>query len=66
MENEQNYAENNLELEYLCSQESFDKWLYENYSINNGDMLIALYEDTSVSDKYIKDKGLPADIELNF
>lgn len=54
------------ELEYLCSQEAFDKWLYENYPINNGDMLLALYEDGDVLQKYIDDMGLPQDIDLEF
>jgi hypothetical protein len=61
-----NDSEMITELKYLCSQEAFDKWLYENYSIWNGDRLIQLYEDGEVMNKYIKDMGLPDDTEFNF
>lgn len=54
------------DLEYICSQEAFDKWLYENYSIWNGDRLLQLYEDGGVLQKYIDDMGLPQDIDLEF
>lgn len=54
------------ELEYLCSQEAFNKWLYANYQINNGDMLLKLYENGDVLQKYIDDMGLPQDIDLEF
>lgn len=54
------------ELEYLCSQEAFERWLYDNYPINNGDMLIKLHEDGDVLQRYIDDMGLPQDIDLEF
>ena len=51
---------------YMHTQEAFDKWLYENYMIWNGNRLVELYEDGTVRDKYIKDMGLPIDTELEF
>lgn len=54
------------ELEYLCSEEAFVRWLYTNYEINNDDMLIKLYEDGDVLQKYIDDMGFPQDIDLEF
>lgn len=45
----------------LLTQESFDKWLYENFFICNGDMLIELYEDMTNVENYLSDMGLPVD-----
>lgn len=51
---------------YLCSEEAFHKWLYENFSIWNGDRLVQLCDDWDVLQKYIDDMGLPQDIYLEF
>lgn len=44
--------------------EQFNDWLYENYSIWNGDRLISLLEDGDVQSKFLSDMGLPEDTEL--
>lgn len=44
--------------------EQFNDWLYENYSIGNGDMLLELQENTSVQEIFLLDHDLPLDTEL--
>lgn len=44
--------------------EAYDKWLYANYPIYNGDMLLNLYENMSVFDAYLRDNDLPLDSEM--
>lgn len=45
-------------------EDKYTAWLYENYSIGNGDMLIRLLEDMTVFDKFLSDNDLPPDTEL--
>jgi hypothetical protein len=52
------------EQQYLSSMESFNKWLYENYQINNRDALTDLFESPEAQEKYLKDMGLPPETEL--
>jgi hypothetical protein len=47
------------EMDYLLSVEAYDKWLYANYPIYNGDMLLSLYESGDVEAKYLREHGLP-------
>jgi hypothetical protein len=54
------------ELEYLCSQESFDKWLYEKYQLDAKEFLTDILYADFAKKTYIRDKGLPKDIELEF
>lgn len=53
-----------LEQEALLTEEAYSKWLYENYSIWNGDRLISLLEDGCTQEKYLRDMGLPIDSEI--
>ena len=48
----------------LATTENFRAWLYKNYSIGNGKMLVELEEDMNVLEQYLDDKNLPADTEL--
>ena len=45
-------------------QDKFDEYLYNNYLICNGDMLVELYEDTDILVNWLKDQGLPTDLEV--
>jgi hypothetical protein len=45
-------------------QDKFDEYLYNNYPIGNGDMLVELYEDTDILCDWLKDMGLPEDLEV--
>lgn len=44
--------------------ELFNDWLYENYSIGNGEMLINLMENTAIQTNFLLDHDLPLDTEL--
>ena len=48
----------------LATTENFREWLYKNYPIGNGQMLVELEEDMNVLEQYLDDMNLPADTEL--
>jgi hypothetical protein len=52
------------EQEYLSSMESYRVWLYDNYPINNGDMLLQLEESAVAQIRYLQEHNLPIDTEL--
>lgn len=52
------------ECQSLLTVEAFDKWLYKNKTICNGDMLIEAYENPTTQLEYFADMGLPADSEI--
>ena len=52
------------EHEYLSSQEAFNVWLYDNYSIGNGHTLLTLQCDSGVQIKYLNDNDLPLDTDI--
>jgi hypothetical protein len=54
------------ELEYLCSRESFCKWIEDNYQPIWDDRLVDLMEDGDVASAYLEAVGLPDDTELEF
>lgn len=45
-------------------QEMFVEWIHKNYSIGNGKMLVERMEDTQTQEAFIKESGLPDDVEL--
>jgi hypothetical protein len=47
--------------QYLLNEEAYTKWLYDNYFIGNGDMLVRLLEDADVALTYLAEHGLPLD-----
>ena len=49
---------------YLSTAESFNAWLYENYAIGNGDMLLGLTENTNVQEIFLREHNLPLETEL--
>ena len=53
-----------LEDQDLLRESSFIEWLYKNYSIGNGDMLISYLENGHTFDTYLKEHGLSPDSEL--
>ncbi len=44
--------------------DEFTDWIYENYSVGNGDRLITLMEDTNIQDKFLRDMDLPLETEI--
>ena len=44
--------------------DKFDDWLYKNYYIGNGKTLVSLIEMHGVVEQFLKDMGLPLDIEF--
>lgn len=52
------------ELDYLLSAKGYDDWLYKNYTITNGDMLLSYYESGDVQLKYLREHGLPDNSEI--
>jgi hypothetical protein len=62
--NHQLQQEEQQQIEQLLTADAFTKWLYENYTINNGDMLLDRYEDGCTQLKYFHDMGLPSDSEI--
>jgi len=50
--------------EYFRSLEMFNDWLYENYMIGNGHMLVNLLEDGDVQARFLDEAGLDEDTEL--
>ena len=54
---EQQYTEQNI-------ADSFNTWLYKNYYICNGNHLVSLMENHRVVAEFLKDMGLPLDIEF--
>jgi len=44
--------------------ELFNDWLYENYFIGNGEMLINLMENPAIQTEFLNEHGLPEDTEL--
>lgn len=42
----------------------FNDWLYENYPIGNGHMLVELTENAAIQTMFLLDKNLPLDTEL--
>lgn len=53
------------EYQYAKGQ-GFTDWIYKNKPIGNGDMLIEALENTNLQDQYIKEAGLPLDVELEY
>ena len=49
----------------LATSEKFREWLYKNYPIGNGKMLVGFEEDMNVLEQYLDDMNLPADTELD-
>ena len=62
--NHQAELEQQYKLEKNTIADKFDDWLYKNYHIGNGDTLVRLMEDSSVVERFLKDMGLPLDIEF--
>jgi hypothetical protein len=48
----------------MTLQDAFDKYLYKNYPIGNGEMLLNLYEDTDIWTDWLNDMGFPEETEL--
>ena len=44
--------------------DKFSAWLYDNYAIGNGDMLLSLAENTSVQEIFLREHNLPLETEL--
>jgi len=44
--------------------EMFNDWLYENYMIGNGTMLLNYYEDGDIQARFLDEAGLDEDTEL--
>ena len=44
--------------------ELFNDWLYSNYNIGNGEMLINLMENPAIQTEFLIEHGLPEDTEL--
>lgn len=44
--------------------EMFNDWLYENYPIGNGHMLVELTENPVIQTEFLRDNDLPMDTEL--
>ena len=42
----------------------FNDWLYANYPIGNGHMLINLMENPEIQTRFLRDHDLPMDTEL--
>lgn len=42
----------------------FNDWLYENYPIGNGHMLVELTENPEIQTEFLRDSNLPLDTEL--
>lgn len=42
----------------------FNDWLYKNYPIGNGHMLVELTENPAIQTEFLRDAGLPEDTEL--
>lgn len=51
-------------IEDLLTIDSYDKWLYQNYTITNGDMLLSYYEDGNTQAKYLREMGLDENLEI--
>jgi predicted restriction endonuclease len=63
--NDEEMMEALAEYQYAKSQ-GFIDYVYQNRSIGNGDMLIEALEDTTLQEKYIKEAGLPLDVQLEY
>lgn len=44
--------------------EMFNEWLYQNYMIGNGHMLLNYYEDGDIQAQFLDEMGLPEETEL--
>jgi hypothetical protein len=44
--------------------EMFNDWLYKNYMIGNGHMLVNLLEDGDIQARFLDEAGLDEDTEL--
>ena len=44
--------------------EMFNDWIYENYPIGNGHMLVELTENPVIQTEFLRDNDLPMDTEL--
>lgn len=42
----------------------FNDWLYENYPIGNGHMLVELSENPAIQTEFLRDSNLPLDTDL--
>lgn len=42
----------------------FNDWLYKNYPIGNGDMLLDLLENPVIQEEFLRENNLPLDTEL--
>ena len=42
----------------------FNDWLYQNYPIGNGHMLVELTENPAIQTTFLRDNNLPLDTEL--
>lgn len=49
---------------HLCKQETYNKWLHENYRIGNGNDLLMLHENQYTWTRYCTQVGLPLCAEL--
>lgn len=63
--NEQEMMEALAEYQHAKSQ-GFIDWVYQNRPIGNGDMLIEALENTNLQEAYIKEAGLPINVELEY
>lgn len=45
-------------------RDQYIEWLYETRTINNGDMLVSLLENTDIQQEFIDEFGLDEDVEL--
>jgi len=50
--------------ELKTPSEMFNEWLYENYMIGNGTMLLNYYEDGDIQARFLDEAGLDEDTEL--
>lgn len=45
--------------------DEFNDYIYENYAVGNGDMLINIIEDGNALANFLEMKGLPPDTEID-
>jgi hypothetical protein len=45
-------------------EDEFNKWLYENFTICNGDQLIGHLENPIRESQFLRDMGLPEETEI--
>jgi hypothetical protein len=50
--------------QHLLREDTYTAWLYQNYTINNGDMLLHYLEDSRTRDLYLREHGLDSNSEF--